>query len=122
MKIVCVVSVVLSGGVAAPAMAARSDMSSYAYFDAAGNFVGQSLWSCENKHFEGGEVTSYMVAQTYPCYPGYEGDQQSGWEPADVWSHLPPGITQDQACAVLANKGDSCGFAPNYSPAVFVYQ
>jgi hypothetical protein len=117
--IVCLALVVITMGFAVPAMALRSDSVSTAYFDAAGNFVGQSLYTCNNTHFDGGAVTQYSVVQFYPCYPGTSGGGDPGIQPASVTSTLPPGFTQAQACAVLATYGDNCGNPPYYLPPVY---
>jgi len=116
MKVVCVACVVLASGFAMPAMAARSNMISTSYFDASGNFVGQSLWSCENKHFEGGEVTQYVVIQSYGCYIGIPSN--GGLRPNSIESLPPPGFTQDELCAKLDALGDYCD--PNVAPT-FVF-
>jgi hypothetical protein len=117
--IVCLALVVVTAGFAMPAMALRSNMASYAYFDAAGNFVGQNLYTCNNTHLEGGEITPYFVAQFYPCYIGTTGGGDSGILDASVTSTLPPGFTQAQACAVLATHDDPCGNPPGYLPPTY---
>lgn len=123
LKIVaCVVSVVMAAGIALPAMAARSNSSSTAYFDAQGNFVGQSLYPCENKHFEGGDVTTpYTLTQIFGCYLGPPANGESGLEPNEVYSHPPPGITQEQLCLTLSRLGDPCGNPPGSIAPVFVW-
>lgn len=118
-KIACVVSVVIAAGFSLPAMAARSNEVSTWYFDASGNFVGQSLYSCESRHFEGGTVTQYVVEETYGCYPGPPANGQSGLQPNEVYSIPPPGFTQAQLCQVLARYGGApCNI--NVAP-VFTY-
>jgi hypothetical protein len=121
-KLACVVSVVFSAGIALPAMAARSNTVSYAYFDASGNFVGQSLFTCDSKHFEGGTVTQYALVQSVGCYIGHPTNGDPGLTPDEIYSNLPPGFTQDEACQLLSTRGDSCGTAPYYNAPVFVYQ
>lgn len=112
-KLACVALLVMVGGFAAPAMAARTYTISYAYFNSSGQFVGQNLWSCDNRNISGGTVTQYSVVQSYPCYPDPNVD------PPSVSSTLPPGLTQDQACHILATSpygADICG-----DPPVFAY-
>lgn len=122
LKIVaCVVSVVMAAGIAAPAMAARSNSISTSYFDAQGNFVGQSLYPCENKHFEGGEVTQYSLTQSFGCYLGPPANGESGLEPNEVYSNPPPGFTQNQLCHILATYGDPCGNPPGSIAPIFVW-
>jgi len=110
-KLACVATVVAAAGFAIPAMAARTYTVSYAYFDGSGNFVGQNLWTCENHNITGGTVTQYSVVQSYPCYidPNVS---------PSVTSTLPPGMTQQQACYILATSPyghDVCGNAPVFA-------
>lgn len=112
-KLACAGLLVVLGAVTLPVMAARTYTISYAYFDSSGHFVGQNLWTCESRNIVGGSVTQYSVVQSYPCYPDPYVD------PPSVTSTLPPGMTQDQACHILATSPygtDICG-----NPPVFAY-
>lgn len=127
-KFACVVSVVLAAGLVMPAMAATSNTISYAYFDASGHFVGQSLLTCSNTHLSGGSVTQYVVVQSYPCYMGAPGGGDAGVNDASLEGILPSGFTLTQACAVLAAQPqpDYCGNLthnpPEYFPPIYAYQ
>ncbi|WP_250626656.1 hypothetical protein [Pinirhizobacter soli] len=92
--------------ITSPALAARSDSVSVAWFDTAGNFVGQQYIPCSGTGFVGGTQTPYTLRQSYPCVAG-DGDP-------DISDTLPANITEAQACYTLQLKGDVCGRPPVY--------
>lgn len=89
---------------ATPSMASRPTSVSTSYFDTAGNFVGQNLWTCDNTHLVGGTTSVYSLTQSFAC------DGSGG----DVSSTLPPGFTESQVCNYLASWGDLCTYYPVY--------
>jgi hypothetical protein len=95
---------VMAAFVATPTMATRPTSVSTAYFDAAGNFVGQNVWTCDNTHLVGGTTSVYTLTQTYAC------DGSGG----DVTSVLPPGYAEADVCRYLTYWSDNCNYYPVY--------
>jgi hypothetical protein len=95
-----------------PRQAYAATHSSYAeyFFDTNGNIVGGKGLGCNNFSSQGGITTEYAVYEDATC-------SSTGFPegPYTVEAILPPNITQAQACATIAEAGESaCGTIPGF--------
>lgn len=94
----------------AGANAATSFTHAKYFFDASGHIVGGNGLDCANGGSSGGVVTEYSLVIQGKCSQG------APVGPWTVGSVLPDGITQAQACNIIAEEaGSSCTEAPFFT-------